>query len=485
MQLVDSRSAEGVAVFNGVLIVESPDPAVRAAAPCLAGDLHWRDCIRMDWAQLRPAELRGIDGLRLIIADAAKARSEARAFFEWLRLHPACVPVCAVVPAEDTELLQMAAEVADEFLVGSTGSPELGRRVARLLGSIAAEQDDIARTLATELGMREMVGRSPAFQRVLSKMSQFAGNDAPVLLTGETGTGKELGARVMHLLSRRRNGPFIPVDCGAIPEHLFENEIFGHAKGAFTDARSDQQGLVALANKGTLFLDEIDSLSLGAQSKVLRLLQEHTYRPLGSDAFQRADVRILAATNRDLEDLVERKLFRADLFFRINVLRVQLPPLRDRRTDIALLSQHFVQEICAANQMARKMLSAAAMNKLERYAWPGNIRELHNALQRAVLCTEGIEISAAALELGKQARHTAASEPAAELQSFRKAKLRAIQSFENDYVQLLLEKHEGNVTKAAREAGKDRRAFGRLAKKYGGGSHPGASAGSAAGEAAS
>jgi DNA-binding NtrC family response regulator len=458
---------KGIVVFNGVLIVEKAGASARESGCRLSIGFDWRDSICMDWADFRPECIRTIAGLRLIIADAADAGAGARAFFAWLRQYSASAPVCAIVPADDPELLHLAAEVSDEFILGSPHSPELARRVARLLGPCPPEHDDLAYTLATELGLREMVGRSPAFQKVVRQMSQFAGNEAPVLLTGETGTGKELGARVMHLLSRRRTGPFIPVDCGAIPEHLFENEIFGHARGAFTDARNDQQGLVALANKGTLFLDEVDSLPLGAQSKVLRLLQEQTYRPLGSDVFHQANVRVLAATNRDLEHLVAQKMFRADLFFRINVLRVHLPPLRERRADIALLGQHFVQEICAANQSPRKKLSAAALLKLERYDWPGNIRELYNILQRAVLCSAGVEICASVIELNGQDPPDPGAHPFAQSQSFRKAKLEAIQSFEGDYVRSMLEKHDGNVTQAAREAGKDRRAFGRLAKKYG------------------
>ncbi len=454
-------------MFNGILIVEKAGGSPRAAGCRLGSGLDWGDCICIDWPDFRREALRGMAGLRLIILDTADAGAGARAFLAWLRENPAPAPVCALIREGDTELLHLVAEVADEFILGSVDSPELARRVARLLGPCPPEQDELTHALATELGLREMVGRAPAFQKVVAQMSRFSDNEAPVLLTGETGTGKELGARVMHLLSRRRTGPFIPVDCGAIPEHLFENEIFGHARGAFTDARNDQQGLVALANKGTLFLDEIDSLSLGAQSKLLRLLQEHTYRPLGSDAFKQADVRILAATNRDLEDLVTRRLFRADLFFRINVLRVHLPPLRERRSDIALLSQRFVQEICAANHRPRKMLSAAAARKLERYDWPGNIRELYNILQRAVLCSAGVEICASFIELDGQDPPDLAVHPFAEAQSFRKAKLEAIQSFEGDYVRSMLEKHDGNVTQAAREAGKDRRAFGRLAKKYG------------------
>lgn len=450
---------------NSILIVEQAGGAAHGGAAELRLEAEWENCRRVTWDRFKPETIRR-DRLRLLIVNAMGAAEAARRFFTWLRARPLGAPVCAIVAAEDADLLREAAEVADEFLLGPVRPEELRQRVERLLGPARSEAEEVAATLTAEIGLQQMVGRDPAFQRVMAQMVRFAGNDAPVLLTGETGTGKELGARVMHVLSRRQQGPFIPVDCGALPDHLFENEIFGHARGAFTDARTDQKGLVALAKGGTLLLDEIDSLSMAAQSKVLRLLQEQTYRALGSEVFQRADVRILAATNRSLEELVERKLFRADLYFRINVLRVHLPALRERASDIALLSRHFVDDICADARMPRRTLSHAAMLKLERHPWPGNVRELFNLLQRAVLCSVGTQIAASAIEL--EAGDGAGGDPAEDPQDFRRAKMKAIESFESSYVRLMMKKHSGNVTQAAREAEKDRRAFGRLAKKYGG-----------------
>ena len=181
------------------------------------------------------------------------------------------------------------------------------------------------------------------------------------------------------------------MDCGAIPEHLLENELFGHARGAYTDARAEQKGLVALAHGGTLFLDEVDALSLTCQSKLLRFLQEKTYRPLGADQFHAAEVRIIAASNRDLSKCVSEKMFRADLFYRLNVLRLHLTALRERPRDVALLSRHFVTQLHCTGER-RKILSAAAIGKLERYHWPGNVRELHNIIQRALVCNPGIVI---------------------------------------------------------------------------------------------
>jgi len=243
---------------------------------------------------------------------------------------------------------------------------------------------------------------------------------------------------------------------------LFENELFGHARGAFTDAHAEQKGCAGLAHGGTLFLDEIDCLSWATQGKLLRLLQEKRFRPLGSERFRDADVRVVAASNLDMERLVEAKAFRQDLFFRLDVLRIHLPSLRERPEDIALLAGHFVQASCEADGIKRKVLTPAALRRLESHNWPGNIRELHNTMQRAVLMSPGIEIAAAHVEIRPDA-----VDQKEDSGSFQSAKRAAIELFERGFVQRLLERHGGNVSRAAREAQKDRRAFGRLAKKYG------------------
>jgi DNA-binding NtrC family response regulator len=424
----------------------------------------WDEVTRVDWTELR---LEQIDSRRedILIANAAFPCARAEAFFDWLKTHRMRIPVVAVLPPEGGALVH-AAEAADDFLYWPVRACEFERRIARFCSRPHAPIDQVEKKLISEIGLGMMIGQSPAFLKAVEQIALFGTSNIPILFTGETGTGKELSARVAHLLSQRSTGPFIPVDCGALPDHLFENEVFGHVRGAYTDARADQKGLVALAEGGTLFLDEIDSLSPAAQSKVLRLLQEHTYRPLGSERFKRADVRILVATNRNLQQLVNEKLFRADLFFRVNVLRVRLPALRERRSDIALLCRHFLDEISATTGGERKTLSPASLHKLEAYDWPGNLRELYNTMQQAALCSPGPQIAASAVVF-EAGPGTHWGEPETdELDSFRSAKQRAIDHFERDYVRQMMAKHAGNVTQAAREAGKDRRAFGRLAKKY-------------------
>lgn len=416
---------------------------------------------RSEWKSFRP-ELLALRPESLLLANAAARDVEALKLFRWLRLNPLPIATLAILPEGDDETLQAAASAVSDFLFHPVKMEELRHRLARLLTPKSPSLEAVQKTLIGEAGLSEMVGKEPTFTRVLTQLPVFAASEAPVFLTGETGTGKELCARVIHLLSKRRSGPFIPVDCGAMPEHLFENELFGHARGAFTDARSAQKGLVALAHGGTLFIDEVDSLSPAAQVKLLRLMQENTYRPLGSESFRDANVRLITATNNDLATLVQKGQFRTDLFFRISVLCVQLPALRERRGDIRLLARHFAERICQGADLPAKVLSHTALEKLESHEWPGNVRELFNVIQRAVLRAPGYEIGEDDIDF--ISLFQCATVPAA---AFRQAKAQVVRNFEREYVQRMLTKHEGNITRAAIEAGKDRRAFGRLVKKYG------------------
>jgi DNA-binding NtrC family response regulator len=310
--------------------------------------------------------------------------------------------------------------------------------------------------------LAQLVGDAPAFRQVLKSIPLIAASDSPSLLVGETGTGKEICARAIHSLGRRGDSPFVPVECGALPEHLVENELFGHVRGAFTDAHVDQRGLVSIAEGGTLFLDEIDALSLGAQTKLLRFLQDGTYRALGADRFSRANVRVLAATNVRLETYIAEKRFRSDLYYRLNVLRLELPPLRERRQDIGLLACDFLRMFCRAGSLRPMTFSRSALLLLEQHDWPGNIRELRNVVERAVVLSQGSKILPAHLLLSNSENTSETMVP-----SFREAREIAVKIFEKRYVERALHRHSGNVTRAAREAGKDRRDFGRLVKKYG------------------
>ena len=234
----------------------------------------------------------------------------------------------------------------------------------------------------------EIIGRSPAIKRVFRLIEKVAPTESTVLILGESGTGKELVARAIHQKSRRKDGPFIPVNCGAIPEELLESELFGYEKGAFTGANRSKPGRFELAHGGTIFLDEIAEMSPKLQVKLLRILQEKTIERLGSERSIPVNIRIIAATNRHLEKEVAEGRFREDLYFRLNVIPIKLPPLRERREDIPLLAEHFLQKFCEREEVPVKRLSEEALECLLSYSWPGNVRELENLMERLVILTE-------------------------------------------------------------------------------------------------
>ncbi|MBI2203742.1 MAG: sigma-54-dependent Fis family transcriptional regulator [Candidatus Rokubacteria bacterium] len=238
-------------------------------------------------------------------------------------------------------------------------------------------------------GKGQIIGGSPAFRRTMTLVEQVADSSANVLIQGESGTGKELVARRIHELSARHGGPFVAVNCAALPETLLESELFGYEKGAFTGAAGRKEGRFELADGGTLFLDEVADLSLVTQPKILRVLQEGEFEHLGGTRTLRVDVRIVAATNADLAQRVREKKFREDLYYRLNVINVHVPPLRERRDDVRLLVQHFVRLYAAKNNRPLEGLSEDAMRRLETYGWPGNVRELENVIERGVVLTRG------------------------------------------------------------------------------------------------
>ncbi len=310
----------------------------------------------------------------------------------------------------------------------------------------------------SELLKKKLIGSSLRFQQTCTEIMKIAGVDATVMICGETGTGKELAARAIHYQSSRKDKPFIPVNCGALPEALIESELFGHERGAFTDAKAASVGLVCEADGGTLFLDEVDALSPRAQSAMLRFLQDKSYRRLGSGVERRADVRIIVATNTRLEQLVQERRFRQDLLYRLNVLMLRMPPLREREGDAVELAQIFMARLSRQYQLPEKTLHGDAVAFIANHPWPGNIRELENAIHREFLMTEGNEI-----RLGHATEET--SSDRSEL-LFKDAKAKAIAEFERRYLGNMLQKAAGNLSLAARLAGQERSAFGKLARKH-------------------
>ena len=312
-----------------------------------------------------------------------------------------------------------------------------------------------------------MIGRAPAFTAMLGRLDRIAACDATVLLEGETGTGKELVAREIHYRSPRRDRPFVPVNCGALPEALIENELFGHARGAFTDARNAQPGLVDLARGGTLFLDEIDTASPKTQVTFLRFLQDCRFRPLGGREERRADVRIVAASNQDLASLARTNAFRLDLFYRLRLLHVVLPALRERPGDPTLLAEHFVEVASERFGGAPRPIDRVGSDWLEAYSWPGNVRELENRVYRAYL-----EVDDGPVRVSPPDGVVPQEAPTS--MTYADAKARAIRAFERRFLSRALQRADGNISAAARMIGTERRHLGRLLKKHGIEASPGA-----------
>ncbi len=311
-----------------------------------------------------------------------------------------------------------------------------------------------------------ILGESQGIESVRQLIKKVAPIDAPVFIHGETGTGKELVARSLHYCSKRSSDPFVPLNCGAIAPELFLSELFGHEKGAFTDAKTRKHGLLEEAQNGTLFLDEIDSLSLATQVALLRLLQENEYRPVGGSQTKHADVRIICASNRDITELIAQQKFREDLFYRLEVLALNIPPLRERHEDILVLAEHFIRQICIQYQLPEKSLTSQALDWLSEYSWPGNVRELENWLTRACLTQDTRTIAAPGQAIDDFASHSCLND-STPIGTFQDEKSKAVAQFESNYIQKLLALCSGNITQAAKIANKDRRAFGRLVKKYG------------------
>lgn len=328
-----------------------------------------------------------------------------------------------------------------------------------------------------------IIGQSASITQVKNLIKINAQYSAPVLITGETGTGKELAARGLHYSGIFADKPFIALNCSTFSDELFVSELFGYKKGAFTDAKTDKEGLLVAANGGSIFFDEIDSLSLKSQTALLRLLQESEFRPVGSSQVIKANVRIIAAANCDLCKKIEAGEFRQDLYFRLFILSVRMPPLRERIDDLAVLISYFIDKFNNEYGLNRNGICERLFAKLKQYHWPGNIRELENTIHRYYLLASGplideavtIELDHNSLppavpqmqaqpftdnpsQLNGEAQHTGLD--------FCEAKRKAIEDFEASFVTKLLHQTKGNVTKAASMCGKERRAFGKLVKKY-------------------
>lgn len=334
-----------------------------------------------------------------------------------------------------------------------------------LLSDFDVEDDRVlqerktSQELTEKHAVQQLLGKHPVFLAELNKIPVVAKSDISVLISGETGTGKEMVARVIHYLSPRAGKCFVPLNCGAIPVELLENELFGHENGAYTGASGARIGLIQEADKGTLFLDEVDSLPALAQVKLLRFLQDHEYRPLGSTKIKKGDVRIVAASNANLDHAVAAGTLRRDLYYRLNVVPIVLPPLRDRASDILLLAHHFLELFANKLNSPARSFSPEAERKLLLYKWPGNVRELEHVIERVVVLATQRVIDESQISFpGDDDNLTRLS--------FKELKSAVIAEFETKYLKNLLIAYRGNISKAAQAAKKERRTFWELLRKH-------------------
>lgn len=320
-----------------------------------------------------------------------------------------------------------------------------------------------------------IIGKSPAMEQTLTLVRRAAPTMATVLIYGESGTGKELIARAIHQYSSRADRPFVPVDCAALPDTLLESELFGHEKGAFTGAHVAKPGLFELADGGTVFLDEVGAMSELLQSRLLRVLQERQVRRVGGTRVLDVDIRIVAASNRDLEEACRKHEFRSDLFYRLNVIQISLPPLRERLGDVPLLAEEFLRRYAGrvgAPLSSPRAFHPEALVQLARYHWPGNVRELQNVVERAAALTDGSFITVEDLPERIRAGYVgdegaASGEPSSNGGNFKRAKQAVLHTFERRFLIDLLKRHHGHMSRAAKEAGVDRKTIERLVKRHG------------------
>ena len=402
----------------------------------------------------------------LLIADIRMPGVGGIELLEIARRHDPQLPVLMMTafPTVDTAVESMKLGAAD-YIVKPFLPDDLRATARRLLAErrLRDENDLLSDSLERRYAFGDMVGGSMAMRAVFDAIERVAGTDVDVLVTGETGTGKELVARSVHQRSRRTNGHFVPVDCGAIPADLLESEFFGHERGAFTGANARRLGLVEFAAHGTLFLDEIDHLPASLQATLLRALQERRIRRVGGSEELDVDVRVIAATSANLEEEIRKQAFRSDLYYRINVVRIELPALRQRPDDIPALVDHFIERYAREIGRDGVEIDREALEVLASYAWPGNVRELQNVIKRVLVFNRRSIIRAEDLPDEIVAR---AGSHGANTRGFFALREQHSNTFERSYLEQLMRAHEGDVSGAAAEAKLPRGTLYRLLKKH-------------------
>ena len=386
---------------------------------------------------------------------------------ETLRAQPTATVIIMTAYATIDTAVEATRKGAFDYITKPFRKERILLTIERALGWQALREENVVlrQSLDQHKAFPSIVGASPAVKSILDQIEQVARSTATILILGESGTGKELVARAVHAASDRKDHPFVVVNCTAIPEQIIESELFGHKKGAFTGAWQDKKGLVDEATEGTLFLDEIGELDMVMQAKLLRLLQEGEYKPVGGLTTKQANVRFVAATNHDLQEMIQLRRFRQDLYYRLNVISFQLPPLVERPDDIPLLTQHFLDKYSKLNNKNIFDISPEAMALLMARPWPGNIRELENVIERAVILCRSSQITLNdVVTQGIQPRSLPNFTETIFQLPFKEAKEEVIKAFHRQYIQAILQQTKGNISKAADKAGLQRQYLHRIIK---------------------
>jgi two-component system nitrogen regulation response regulator NtrX len=401
------------------------------------------------------------DDVDAVLLDVALPGMDGLAALERIRALPN-PPVVLVMSGHGTQetAFQCAKRGAFDYIEKPISAPRLLVSLDRALGW-RRDQIEKAELVARLNGGPQLLGESPPMQQLLRQVQRAGASQARILIRGENGTGKELVARAIHRISPRAQGPFVRLNCAAIPRDLIESELFGHERGAFTGALAQKRGKFELANHGTLLLDEIADMSLETQAKLLRVLEENEMERVGGTETLRLDARVVAATNKDLANAIERGVFREDLYFRIAVITIEVPPLRARGADVVTLAQHFLAHFCAENGRAAMHLTPAAAALLAQYAWPGNVRELRNMMERAVIMLEEPAVDAAHLRPLLLSRDRPEEAPP-------RGTLRdSLETYERTLIERALAASRGNIAQAARGLGLDRANLHRKLRRFG------------------
>lgn len=428
--------------------------------------------IHIEDRAVKALELVGREPIGLVLLDVQMPEMDGLALLREMRLID---PALTVIMMTGYGSIEVAVEAmksgAHDFITKPFDKNVLFRAIEKGLehNGLLRENIRLRQRVREKEPFEEFIGQSKPMQELYHGIRTTARTDYTVLIRGESGTGKELTVRAIHNLSKRRNRPLVMVNCPAIPEHLLESELFGHRKGAFTGADHDQAGLIAEAEGSTLCLDEIGDIPVAVQTKLLRFLQEQEVKPVGSTKTRSVDVRIIASTSRDLEKKIQDHSFREDLFYRLNVITLRTPPLREIREDIPLMADHFSRRVCAELELPEKRFSLEALDELVNRDWPGNIRELQNVVRRAVLFCPDEVVSARCLRSPGAARITrgpAGRGTGTVIEPYKDAKERAIDEFTRDYVAQLLGETGGNVSRAADVSGLTRAALQKIMRRH-------------------